>query len=202
MRLPGRTLTLREDKAALRRDALRRRSEIGAGAASAAALKLCDNFFSTIVLGAVETVSGYWPIKDELNVRPLMAGLHDRGHAIALPTVSARGAPLIFRAWRPGSALEAGVLGTSVPPPSAQELIPDALLVPALAVDHAGFRLGYGGGYYDRTLAHLRDAERVDRRSLAIGICFECQRVAKVPHDESDERLDWIVTESGAERVT
>ena len=134
-------------------------------------------------------IAGYWPMGDEMDPRPLMLALASRGHAMALPVTPPRGQPLAFRAWAPGTALRAGPMGTSEPVAGA-ELRPDVLLVPLLAFDRAGRRLGYGGGYYDRTLAALPGAK-------AIGIAYAGQEMAEVPAGPQDMRLPLIATEAG-----
>lgn len=142
-------------------------------------------------------VSGYWPLRDELDIRRLLTVLHGEGMRLALPIVQGRGKPLLFRRWRPGDELVPAGFGLSEPPPEAPELVPRIVLAPLLAVDAQGNRLGYGAGYYDRTLEWLRAHGPV----VAVGVAFEAQRVAEVPHDERDAPLDWIVTEQGAYRV-
>ena len=136
--------------------------------------------------GAV--VSGFLPIGDEIDVRPLLLALHDRGHPLALPVTPKRGNPLTFRRWRPGDTLEAERFGTlrSV----GEDIVPDFLLVPLLAFDRRGFRLGYGAGYYDRTLAGLS-------RHFALGCAFAAQCVDAVPIGPYDVRLDAVATEIG-----
>jgi len=140
------------------------------------------------------TVSAFWPMRDEFDVRPLLMHLFAAGHELALPIVTARREPLVFRAWRPSDPLEAGPFGTLQPHRQRAEVEPDVLIVPLLAVDRDGYRLGYGGGYYDRTLAALRARRAVQ----AIGIAFEAQRLDEIPRSPRDERLDWLLTEAGA----
>lgn len=141
--------------------------------------------------GAVPAISAFWPMGEEIDIRPLLQALHEDGHPLCLPRTPKRGEPLTFHAWRPGEVLEEGPLGTSQPPAAAPVIEPDALIVPLLAVDPAGFRLGYGGGYYDRTLTRLRS-----RRAItAIGVCFDAQRVDRVPTGANDARLDFLLTE-------
>src|SRR5690606_25805829 len=119
---------------------------------------------SGLVLPAGVAVSAYWPLPEELDPRPLATRLHAAGHPVGLPVVVARGAPLLFRLWQPGMTLVEGAYRVLTPPPEAPEVVPAVLLMPLLAFDGAGFRLGYGGGFYDRTLAGLR------ARGHAIGI--------------------------------
>ncbi len=149
------------------------------------------------VLSAIEfpggcVVSADWPIGSEIDPRPLMIHLHENGHPIALPVTPARGNPLMFRAWRPEDTLVAAEFGARVPLASQPELTPRVLIVPLLAFDRTGYRLGYGGGYYDRTLARLRNSGDV----LAVGVAYAAQEVAEVPRGGSDQPVDWIVTET------
>ena len=132
-------------------------------------------------------IAGYWPMGDEMDPRPLMLALASLGHPLALPVTPPRGQPLAFRAWAPGAALRPGPMGTSEPV-AGEELRPDVLLVPLLAFDRAGRRLGYGGGYYDRTLAALPGAK-------AIGIAYAGQEMPEVPAGPQDMRLPLIATE-------
>lgn len=142
-------------------------------------------------LAAGAVVAGYWPLGDEIDPRPLMAALAGLGCRLALPVVVSRAAPLQFRAWAEGDALEAGPHGTAHPFETAPCLRPDVLLVPLLGFDRGGWRLGYGGGYYDRTLERLRENAQV----RAIGLAFAAQEMVAVPRDGHDQPLDAIATE-------
>jgi 5-formyltetrahydrofolate cyclo-ligase len=135
-------------------------------------------------------VAGFWPMGDEIDIRPLLRHLSEAGHALALPVTPPRGQPLSFRRWHPGDALIPGRFGTSIPADTAETVTPDALLVPLLAFDATGRRLGYGGGYYDRTLALLPGA-------WALGVAFAGQQVALVPAGAFDVPLHGIATEAG-----
>lgn len=147
--------------------------------------------------GATARVAaGYWPIGDELDVRPLLQALSDRGVAVALPVVVEPHRPLEFRAWPPGAPLEAGAHGTRHPAADAPPVRPDLLLVPLLAFDDHGHRLGYGGGYYDRTIQALRAAGPV----AVLGVAYAAQRLDAVPHDGNDQVMDGVVTELGMMR--
>lgn len=136
--------------------------------------------------------AGYWPLGSELDVRPLLLHLHEGGRTVALPVSGPKGTPLIFRAWGPETALCEGRFGIREPDHGAPEVVPAVLFVPLLAFDRRGHRLGYGAGYYDRTLAGLRAAGGA---VLAVGIGFAGQEVDAVPHGPYDQPLDWIVTE-------
>ncbi len=140
--------------------------------------------------GAV--VSGFWPIGTELDLRPLLRALHARGHAVVLPVTPRRGEPLIFRLWTPDAPMRREAFGTFAPEGEARR--PDFLLVPLLAFDRKGNRLGYGAGFYDRTLAGLPGA-------FALGCAYAGQELPEVPAGPHDHRLDAIVTEREVIRV-
>ncbi|MGG5821679.1 5-formyltetrahydrofolate cyclo-ligase [Falsiroseomonas sp. HW251] len=135
-------------------------------------------------------VAGFWPMGREIDIRPLLHALHERGHPIALPVTPKRGQPLHFRRWLPGDELARGPVGTSQPKPDAEELTPTYLLVPLLAFDRRGHRLGYGAGYYDRTLAALPGA-------TAIGVAYAAQELDEVPAGPDDVPLSAIATPAG-----
>lgn len=139
------------------------------------------------------SLSGFYPYQAEINVLPMLARLVSEGWQTALPVVMAKGAPLTFRAWAPGEPTGRGIWDIHIPLETASELQPDVLLVPMLAFDRRGYRLGYGGGFYDRTLAELRKLKPV----TAIGVAYAEQEMAEVPVSDYDEPLDWILTERG-----
>lgn len=138
------------------------------------------------------TVAGYMPIGDELDPRPAMAALAASGYLVCVPVVEARGRPLAFHLWTPDAATAPGTYRIAVPV-AAEAAEPDVLLVPLLAFDRRGHRLGYGGGYYDRTIAALRARRPV----VALGFAYAAQEMALVPDAEFDMRLDGIVSEDG-----
>ena len=177
---------------------LRRRSAAKRDCMSPDAAGQVTDVFREIPMPSRDAVvSGYHPTGSELDPRPLLAMLRSQGHEIALPVVVERGAPLIFRAWREGNAMSEGAFGVREPLPEASEVKPDVLLIPMLAFDRRGFRLGYGGGFFDRTLASLRQ----DGAPVAIGIAFAAQEVDKVPVAEYDQPLNWIITEREAIKI-
>jgi len=137
---------------------------------------------------AGSAVAGFWPLAGEIDIRPLLLALIERGHPVLLPVTPPRGQPLVFRRWLPGAPLLPGRFGTRHP--EGPEMRPEVLLVPLLAFDREGRRLGYGAGYYDRTLAGLPDA-------LAIGCAFAAQEVDEVPAGPDDTRLALVATERG-----
>jgi len=149
--------TLDRAKAELRRFAALRRDAAAAAVAGAAAA-VAERFFAAVRVPPGAAVSGFWPMRSEIDPRPILTELGARGHPLCLPVVVGKGRPLVFRAWRPGDALVAGDFGTQVPDAGQPDVVPRVLLVPLLAFDRNGYRLGYGGGFYDRTLAMLRAA--------------------------------------------
>ena len=155
-------------------------------------------FHDAVHLPRGAAVSGYWPLPGELDIRPLLHQIHDQGHPIGLPVVTGKGQPLAFRRWAPGTPLVQGSFKVMTPPEGAPELEPDVLLVPLLAFDRAGFRLGYGGGFYDRTLEKRRREAHSGRPVLAIGVAFAAQETESLPRGPFDQHLDWIVTEAWA----
>ncbi len=179
-------MSLKERKAEARRFALARRRGADPAANGAA---LARHVLSLYPPPPGALVAGYWPMGDEVDVRPLLAALAERGHALALPVTTPRGHPLLFRRWRPGEALRSGPLGTSFPA-GGEEARPGWLLVPLLAFDRTGRRLGYGGGYYDRTLAALPGA-------VAVGCAHSVQELPEVPAGPDDVRLARVATENG-----
>ena len=185
--------SLQEDKQALRA-VLRARRARAATAGEEAARTLAERFLRAVPLPPGAAVAGYFPIGDEIDVRPLLRRLGAEGRPLALPAVTGIGGPLVFRFWREGDPLTDGPLGTREPPAGAPELRPDVVIVPLLAFDRHGYRLGYGGGYYDRTLAALRRRGKV----LAVGAAFAAQEVPAVPRGRHDAPLDWIVTDREA----
>lgn len=184
-------------KAALRLEMGERRRQVAAEAAPSAPLQARDRFLAAIPRRAGAVVSAFWPLPDEFDTKPLMRALHDEGHPIGLPVVRKRGLPLTFRLWTPETKLQRGNFNVEIPGEECAECRPDILIVPLLAFDRRGYRLGYGGGFYDRTLATLRETGE----PLAVGWTFAGQEIADVPHDATDARLDWVVTEAEAIRI-
>jgi 5-formyltetrahydrofolate cyclo-ligase len=137
------------------------------------------------------TISGYWPMKGEVDVRQLLYTLVECGCTIVLPMVAAKNKPLLFFHWLPGMSLTIGLHKTYHPLITNIALTPDLLIVPLLGFDRHGNRLGYGGGYYDRTITELRNK----RTTVTVGIAYETQEISHIPHEQHDQRLDWIVTE-------
>jgi len=137
-------------------------------------------------------VAGYAPIQSEIDPWPLMQTLSRQGAQLALPVIAARDLPLVFRAWSSSDKLQRGPLGILEPLSNAAELVPDILLVPLAAFDRSGHRIGYGAGYYDRTLAPLRASKQI----TAIGVAFAAQEIPVVSASAHDARLDLVLTEN------
>ena len=136
-------------------------------------------------------VSGFMPMKTEINPIPLMKKFADAGAQLALPVIAGRGKPLIMRAWAFGAPLQAGQWGIREPGPDAEEVASDILIVPLVCFDRAGHRIGYGAGYYDMTI----NALRANKQVIAIGVAFAAQEIPTVPATERDARLDLVLTE-------
>ena len=186
---------IKSAKAALRRTALQVRRQVAPearGAAAAAVAGRVGELFARHPQAL--NVSGFLPIGDELDPRPALEAARVAGHRICLPVMVDRNQPLLFRAWRPGDPMVERQWGISEPADTADVLEPDVLLMPLLAFDETGGRLGYGGGYYDRSLARLRGIKTV----LAVGLAHDVQRVDSVPCLDYDERLDWVLTPARA----
>jgi 5-formyltetrahydrofolate cyclo-ligase len=164
----------------------------GAGAARRAAGHALEALGTA---GAAGTVSAYLAIRDEIDAMPLMLTLAGLGVQVAVPTIVGRGEPLRFRSWEPGAVLERGTFGVAVPREGV-EVEPDVLFVPMLAFDARCHRLGYGGGFYDRTIAALRQLKPV----RAFGFAYAGQLAAGLPVEATDMQLDAVVTEAGIMR--
>jgi 5-formyltetrahydrofolate cyclo-ligase len=189
-------MTSSHAKAEARAAAKARRAAAQAVLGPQAAARFADHFFAHIPLGADAAIAGYAPIGSEADPSEIMARAATLGYATALPRVDAVATPLSFRIWLPGEPLADGPHGTRQPGWEARLTVPGVVLLPLLAFDGAGRRLGYGGGYYDRTLEALRAKTSV----IAVGLAFSAQEAEELPEDQYDQRLDWVVTELGATR--
>lgn len=183
-------------KAELRREFLNRRQRChGLESGEAAAIRMRDVFIAWWREYQKDTMSdivaGYWPLKDEMDVRPLIEWMDNSGLITALPVIEEKGKPLLFRQWRSGDLLEMALFGTYQPLAKAPFLVPTVFLVPLVAFDKLGNRLGYGGGFYDRTLVQARH----DRSVLVIGVAYSDQESPGLTVSEHDQKLDWVVTE-------
>ncbi len=185
-------MTHTQTKKMSRQRALETRSKIAAlrdGAAAAARLK--DNFLAAFEVQSDQSVAAYWPFRDEIDVRPLLAALEAMGCNCLLPVMIGRKEPLQFHQWKPGDVLESSRFGVLEPSKFHPSTTPDVVILPLLAFDRHGMRLGYGGGYYDRTLNALRRKGEV----LAIGVAYHDQEMDDIPHDAYDQKMDALVTD-------
>jgi len=181
-------------KTVLRRKALLAARASAAAYGEGAAARVAQAFLAAIVLPAGVAVGAYAPLKSEIDPTLLLQRLVAAGHPVGLPVIAGPAAPLSFRRWRPGQKLVSGQFGARQPGPGAALIDPDVLIVPLVAFDSAGYRLGRGGGFYDRTIAEMKARKPV----LTIGFAFAAQHILQVPREGHDQRLDWIVTEEGA----
>jgi 5-formyltetrahydrofolate cyclo-ligase len=177
-------------KAELRTEALAKRDALPSETRAAAAETVAAREFPFKVTSGT-IVSGFMPLKSEINPLPLMRKLADAGAQLALPAIAGRGQPLIMRAYAFGDELARGQWGIREPQAGAPQVDPDILLVPLAAFDRNGQRIGYGAGYYDMTIAALRAKKRV----TTIGLAFAAQEIREVPATARDERLDFVLTE-------
>ena len=178
-------------KSELRASARTRRAEFAASVPRFA--EILAGYAGEIPLSPGTAIASYWPFRDEADPRLLAAALSSAGHTILLPSIDQPDAPLTFRRWRESDAMEANSYGIFEPTASAPVITPGIVFVPLLAFDAQGHRLGYGAGYYDRTLAELRKHGPI----LAIGIAYAAQEESLLPRSPHDERLDMIATEKG-----
>jgi 5-formyltetrahydrofolate cyclo-ligase len=178
-------------KADLRAASLARRDAISPDERAAAAEAIAVRGLPFEIAKGV-VISGYSPIRSEIDPVPLMRKLASGGARLALPSVTARGHSLIFRAWSPGERLMLGALGIPEPSPAAAEVVPDVMLVPLAAFDRLGHRIGYGAGHYDFTFAHLRKMKPV----FGVGLAFAAQETRAIPALSHDVAMDYVLTET------
>ena len=182
--------TIPDQKAELRTVAFATRDAMPAAERAAAAEIIAARGLPVAVTPGT-IVSGFMPLKSEINPLPLMRKAASAGAMLALPAIAGRGQPLIMRAYAFGDDFARGQWGIREPRPEAPEVAPDILLVPLAVFDRAGHRIGYGAGYYDMTIRALRAKKKV----VAIGIAFAAQEIPHVPATARDERLDLVLTE-------
>ena len=183
-------MTATPSKADLRSVALAKRDALGDEQRAAASQAMAKHGVPFAIEPGM-VVSGYSPIRNEIDPAPLLRRLAEQGAKLALPAVLSRGKSLAFRAWLPDDRLMLGPLGILEPSPAAEELIPDVMLIPLAAFDREGHRIGYGAGHYDYTLAHLRKVKTI----LAAGVAFSVQEIKAVPALPHDVALDFVLTE-------
>lgn len=181
-----------ETKAEIRKTALARRKAVVDSVREAFAERLAIEGVAIARRAIARNVAAYWPIGSEADPRMLLSALDYHQFATLLPVTQGRGIPLIFRCWREGQLLVDGPMGLREPSGRLPEHVPDLTFVPLAAFDRRGYRIGYGAGHYDATLAALR----MSHPGPAIGIAFACQEVPRVPEEEHDQPLDFIITEN------
>jgi 5-formyltetrahydrofolate cyclo-ligase len=183
--------TIEAAKATLRQRARQQRANVPQSERADAAKAAAAHFFQSIVLPPGAIVAAYWPIRDELDCRPVLTQLMDSGQPVCLPVVLGEEQPLELRLWQEGVPLYPSGFGTLAPPEDAPHAEPDFVLMPLLGFDRLGTRLGYGGGYYDRTL------DTLSHRPKLIGFAYAVQELEHVPREPHDVPLDAVVTEKG-----
>ncbi len=184
------------DKRALRRKALDIRAGIIRARREAEARAIARHGLDFLSCDDPCELAGYYPVKGEIDVLPLMADAAERGWRTSLPVIESWGKPLIFRRWEPGDPVKEGLFGIPVPAQTTETVTPRRILVPLLAFDARGVRLGFGGGFYDRTLARLRAQGEVE----AVGVAYDEQEMSNLPIEPHDQRLDWVLTPTGPRR--
>jgi 5-formyltetrahydrofolate cyclo-ligase len=178
-------------KAELRKDAHAVRAALSDEVRAEAAKLVATHFFESIAYAPEDVIAGYWRIRDELDCQPILIRLMDSGQKVVLPVVEGDEAPLDLRVWEADAPLYEAGFGTLAPSDLAPRAAPDIVLMPLLGFDSEGTRLGYGGGYYDRTLAVL------PKRPMLVGLAFAAQELPHIPREPHDVPLDAIVTENG-----
>ena len=182
---------IEEAKAALRIKAHAARAALPQADRADAALAVRQHFFESITLNAGDIVAAYWRIRDELDCQPILVRLMDSNQTVVLPVVLGPDEPLDLRVWEQGASLYEAGFGTLAPSELAPKAEPDIVIMPLLGFDKMGTRLGYGGGYYDRTLAKMR------KKPMLVGLAFAAQELDAIPREAHDVPLDAIVTEAG-----
>jgi 5-formyltetrahydrofolate cyclo-ligase len=182
--------SLPEVKARLRDEVLARRDALDPAWRAQASLVVAERALALPELTDVEPVSGFWPIRSEIDVKPLLEALHARGQQVCLPVLAKPA--MLFRLWRPGDELLRRGFGLSEPSGEAPEASPKAMIVPLAAFDRQGGRIGYGKGHFDAAIAAIARRHPV----VTVGIAFSVQEVAKVPLEAHDRPIDMIVTET------
>lgn len=184
--------TLNQQKEALREKARALRAKVPQADRAEAARFAAAHFFGAVSPKPGQIVACYWPIRDEIDSRPILTELMDSGQPVCLPVVTGEEQPLDMRLWEPGAPLYPSGFGSLAPAETAPRVEPDILVIPLLAFDRTGTRLGYGRGYYDRTLGAM------NKRPLVVGMAFAIQELDFIPRAKHDIPLDIAVTEDGA----
>ncbi len=181
-------------KAELRQYALKKRAGLSGNFRARASRTVSEQFLKQVAFSDDAVVALYWPIGDELDCKSLVRALQGRGTHVCLPVIAGRGRPLVFRLWDGSQDLVPGPFGTREPGKDAPGLVPDIIVLPLLAFDSHGNRLGYGKGYYDRTIAGMK------KEPLLAGLAFSTQEIEHIPVSPLDVPLHMVVTEEGVRR--
>lgn len=185
---------LQRAKSALRDAAHKKRAALSPSFRTKAAIAAAEAFVAAVPIKSGQVVSLYWAIRDELNCEPLLIQLMDEGHQVCLPVVLGPDKPLEFRLWEQGQPLVPSGFGTLAPEAGAHVVKPDVMVLPMLGFDGKGNRLGYGAGFYDRTIANI------NKPLILVGYAFGAQEVDVMPAEPHDKPLDMVVTEAGVRR--
>ena len=188
----GTLSTVLEDKVAMRAIAVERRAAVSVAALASASATAAGNFLRDVHIPAGNTVALFCSLPGEIDTGPLVEALAIRRVQLALSRMQGRDRPLAFHRWQPGDLLEVGPFKVLQPPPDTAEGFPDIVVTPLLAFDRFGYRLGWGGGFYDRTIERLRARTA---GLVCVGYALDCQEVGRVPREPFDQRLDKVVTE-------
>ena len=184
-------MSLAEEKQTLRKAMRSVRRQFHLENGEEAAASLLELATSSPLFGGKKTISCFWPIQTEINTVPLIERLVKMGHRVCLPIVVGEAQPLIFREWLPTLEMIEGAFGAMTPPETSPALTPDLILSPLLAFDNLGFRLGYGGGFYDRSIEQIRKNQSL----VTVGMAYSVQEVSDVPTETTDQKLDFLITE-------
>ncbi|MEN3931206.1 5-formyltetrahydrofolate cyclo-ligase [Microvirga sp. W0021] len=180
----------------LRQEILAKRDLLPDDLRRAASLCICAHLKDIPEVTSAVTIAAFWPMRSEVDLRSLFNGWSDSGHQVGLPVMQPDN-KLVFRKWSATCLMEEKQFGVMELPETCEQIIPDILLVPLVAFDQKGNRLGYGKGFYDRAIAELVSKQKI----VTIGIAFAIQEVAALPVEAHDQPLDMIVTEAGIRRV-
>jgi len=178
-------------KAEARKQAMAQRAALNSSERAEAAKAAAEHFFQKVDLTEGQLVAAYWPIRDEIDAKPLLTRLMDSGQPVCLPVVMGRDEPLIFRLWEQDTPLYEAGFGTLVPAESAPVVTPEFMIIPLLGFDKTGTRLGYGRGHYDRTIATM------EKKPVLVGYAFSAQELETIPREPHDVPLDYLITETG-----
>lgn len=181
-------------KETLREKAREQRATVDGAARIDAAKAAAAHFGKSVPLSGDAVVAAYWPIRDELDSKPLLLEMMDAGRTVCLPVIMGDARPLVFKVWEPDAPLFESGFGTLAPSELAPDAVPDVVIIPLLGFDRAGTRLGYGRGYYDRTIAAM------ETKPLMVGYAFSAQELPEIPREDHDVPLDFLVTEAGVRR--